>query len=416
MTALIPVLTERLSLASWHETAIYMITPLFAGGCQPVFARLTDKYDIQLCGPLGLAITALTLASIGFAESFAQLVVLQVIGVIASGMYHPVTTATAGALGAGILRNGRAQAIGLFIAAGMAGQTVGPIIASRVNRVFGMEHLAWLIAPSLVLALVLHVMVRGVPHRRTRVDDESPVFDRHESHRRWWYVAMLAAQNVLRFITQSGMFLMFNLWAESAVRRDERSLAIAASSETPDLVLGGLASSYSANLLAAMTAGMCVSVLSMGRLVRRGRERAPLIVCTVIGVVTIAVMGWVGDASVAAFGLGTWTLMPVYMCAFVAPVGFFGTFAVVTSLAQRLHPDHTSLVTSLNMGVGWMISAIAPVLAIGFFGWVSLENAPMLSPDRLNLGFVGFAVVLALAGIVVAMIPRRAFSIAAEAH
>ena len=113
-TSLMIVFEERFALTGGQKVAIYMTTPIFSGSLQPFFAWLTDRFDTRLCGPIGLALGALCCGSIGFAQNFWQLIALQMVGVIGTGMYHPIMTAVAGRLGGQIVR-GRALAIGVFI-------------------------------------------------------------------------------------------------------------------------------------------------------------------------------------------------------------------------------------------------------------------------------------------------------------
>ncbi|MCH7832211.1 MAG: hypothetical protein IIC55_05005 [Proteobacteria bacterium] len=75
-----------MNLSAGQVTFVLMATPLFSGLTQPVLARLTDKHDTRLCGPLGLAIGALCIGSIGLAQNFWQLIALQIVGVLAGGM------------------------------------------------------------------------------------------------------------------------------------------------------------------------------------------------------------------------------------------------------------------------------------------------------------------------------------------
>lgn len=401
VTLMLP-LREGLNLTELQERFVYMATPIFSGALQPIFARLTDKYDTRLCGPLGLVIGAVCVGSIGLAQNFWQLAVLQVIGVIGVGMYHPITTALAGQAGSRwSIKNGsgRALAIAVFISGGMLGHAIGPVIGSWINDAYGMTHLVWLIPPSLLIAIWLHVALRKTPHRHGHHAELRAGFDDAESMRRWGVIGVLTLQNALRFTTNVGMFLLFNTWMESKIQ------------DNP-----ALAAKHVGYLISAMTLGMGVAVLFAGRLSRKGRELAPLFWLSMIGAAFVATLGLVGDALVGDAEPTAAALIPMYACAALTSVGFFATFPIATSLAQRLQPGHTSLVTALMMGVGWSFSALHAPLGVLFFGGVNLNEAASLPPERINNGFFGFAALLVVAGVLTLFIPRQMVRDAASAH
>ncbi len=417
ITSLMLVWTRNLELTEAQTSFIYMATPIFSGACQPFFAWLGDRYDSRLTGPAGMTLGALCIGSLGFAQTFWQFIALQILGVIGTGMYHPVSTALAGQTGSRALRpgkpGGRALAIGIFISAGMLGHTVGPIVATRLNHAFGTPiPIAWTIIPALLVAFALLITTRRIPHRHDNHADLHASIDPVEARRRWLAVINLAAQNALRFISNVAMFILFNTWAGMHFRL----LAAKEGSGVSQAEVADLGAEVSANLAACMTIGMGVSVVLTGRLIAPGRERLPLVALSMIGAVFMGAIGFVGDAF-APFGLTNHlTMLPVYLCAALAPVGFFSTFPIATSLAQRLMPARTGLVTSMMMGMGWMFSALSTPLSILFFGGVALNKAQHLPAWRIDIAFLGFATLLVAAGLLALALPRDLLAKAADEH
>ncbi len=354
ITSLMIVLQDRLAMTGWQETVAWVATPVFSGACQPLFAWLGDRYDTRLAGPLGLAVAAVCIGSIGFAQSFWQLLALQAVGVIGVGMYHPAAAAVAGQTGAR-LRHGRAFAISLFIAAGMVGHTLAPLVATRVNDWYGMGHLAWIIPPSLVLAVMLHRVVRNTPHRPANHHELHAAMSVAESRSRWSATILLSAQNGLRFVVNIGLFIMFSYWAYSRIPEDPDAAAI----------LNG-------NLNAAVTIGMGIGALLGGRLLRPGAERIGFAVTAFGGAIFVGVINIAGVWGEATFD-GWLTYAPVYVAAMLAAVGFFGPVPASIGLGQRLLPSHTGLVTSLLMGVGWMIGALSRPFSSALLGGIKLD-------------------------------------------
>jgi FSR family fosmidomycin resistance protein-like MFS transporter len=283
ITSLMIVLQARLALSGWQETVVWVATPVFSGLFQPLFAWLGDRYDTRLAGPVGLAVAAVCIGSIGFAQNFGQLIALQIVGVIGVGIYHPTAAAVAGQAGAR-LRHGRAFAISVFIAAGMVGHTLGPIAATRINEWVGMTYLAWIIPPSLVVAVLLHLVLRHAPHRPPNHHELRATLSPTQARARWMAAILLTVQNALRFVVNIGLFILFSYWAFSRIPGDPDAAA----------VLNG-------NLNAAMTIGMGVGGLLGGRLLRPGAEKLGFAVTAFGGAICVAMISVAGEWGMATF-------------------------------------------------------------------------------------------------------------------
>jgi FSR family fosmidomycin resistance protein-like MFS transporter len=397
IVSLMIVLQDRLALTRAQETAVWVATPIFAGLIQPLMAWLGDRYNTRLAGPLGLAMGAVCIGSIGFAQSFWQLIVLQIVGVIGIGMYHPTAAAVAGQTGARALGYGRAFALSLFVASGMLGHTLGPIIATRVNDWFGMAHLAWIIPPTLVAAVMLHLATRDTPHRHHDHHELQAALSPEQTRARWYTAALLSGQNALRFTVNTGMFILFSYWAASRIPDDPNAAAI----------LNG-------NLAAALTIGMGVGALAAGRWLRPGTERVAFAVTALVGAVFVGSINIAGVWGQAMFE-GTWLVnAPAYLAAALAAVGFFATVPPAVGLGQRLLPSHTGLVTSLLLGIAWVIGALARPYSSLLLGGVRLDEARLLTDAALNRGFAGFAILLALSGVLALLMPAATIRDAAR--
>ena len=391
-TSLMLVLQGNLSLTAAQLTTLYALTPIFSGGLQPLFAWLTDRYDTRACAPLGLLLGAACLSSMGFATEFWQLAALVILGVIGTGMYHPIGAALAGQIGGRALPRGRGWAISLFIACGMIGQSIGPIVSTRMTNAFGMRSLLWLILPATAIAIGLFLLMRRVGHRHDNHAQMHSALTPDEARQRIRAVALLTTSNCLRFSTNIGMLVMFNAWAASKIA-DPKAAA-----------------NLNGNLATAMTIGMGVFGLLGGRLIAQGSEKRPMVLVSIVGAFCVASVGFVGDWGWAISDGAWWGLLPAYTLACLTAFGFFTCVPVSVGLAQRLLPSHTGLASSLTMGVGWSASASAPFLAPVFMG-ASLHTAQThggVTSAQLNAGFIGFGALLLVAAALSAMLPSRA--------
>lgn len=396
-TSLIIVLRRDLSLTEAQVGMIFMATPIFSGALQPFFAWWGDRYDTRLAGPLGLAVGALCIGSIGFAQNFGQLIALQIVGVIATGAYHPAATSVAGQMGGRIFSNGRGMAISIFLAAGMLGHSLGPIYATRINDAFGTKWLIVVVPLALVGAVILHRVMRRVPHRHEDHHAIRDSFTSEQRRERWVVVGLLTAQNCIKYCVNVGMFILFAYWARTIIPED------------PDK-----ASNLNGNLSAAMTLGMGVSVLVVGKLLRNGGEKRVFVGTALIGGVVLASTGLVGDWARNLADGAWWGMVPSYVLAFVMAASFFSCIPASIGLGQRLQPSHTALVTSLLMGFGWMFGALSRPFASALLGHVELEDAgAMLEPGRVHIAFAAFGSLLVFAAILAAVMPAKTLNEAA---
>ena len=397
-------LREKLGLTAVQVQIVYMISPIFSGLFQPLFAWISDRFNTRAFCPLGILIGSVCIGSIGFAQSFEQLIALQIVGVLATGFYHPISTALAGQTGARGFRHGRSFAVGMFIAAGMLGQTLSSRFTPEITAELGLEAVVWLVPPGIMLAIAMHLIVRKIPHRANHADIRVFSVEPGERRKRWAAVASLTVQNALRFTVNVGLFALFNVWAESKI---------------PD---ADGASRLTGELIASSTLGMGIGVILAGRLVKRGRERRALVWMSALGALAVASLGFVGDvvwaASIGDGDPATRSLLglfPLYLAAMIAPIGYFATFPVTASLGQRLLPGHTSIATSLLMGVGWAVSASHALLAPWLLG-ADLNSAHALPQRDIALSFVGFSTLIVVAGILAACMRPSVIRSVAEDH
>jgi len=360
-------LREKLGLTPVQVQIIYMISPIFSGLFQPLFAWISDRFNTRAFCPLGILIGSVCIGSIGFAQSFEQLIALQIVGVLATGFYHPISTALAGQTGARGFRHGRAFAVGMF----------------EITAELGLEALVWLIPPGVLLAIAMHLVVRKIPHRANHADIRVFSVEPGERRKRWGVVASLTVQNALRFTVNVGLFALFNVWAESKIRNADK------------------ASMLSGELIACSTLGMGIGVILAGRLVKRGRERKALIWMSAAGAIAIASLGFVGDAvwagSVGDADPATRSLLgllPLYLLAIVAPL---------------------SIATSLLMGVGWAFSSLHAIYAPWLLG-EDLNSVHLMSQRDIAMAFVGFAALIVVAGILSACMRPSVIRSVAEDH
>jgi FSR family fosmidomycin resistance protein-like MFS transporter len=374
VTPLVGVLQVRCELSEGQAASLLGIGALTSGLSQPLFAWLTDRIDSRAFGSIGLAVAAACLSSIGLAHDYLTLVVLYVLGMAGVGAFHPVAAASAGQLAG----RRRSAGVTLFFVAGMIGATLGPILSTRITAIDpnGFDLLRWLMIPGLLVALLLHIAIRRVPHRHH--EHRTIRFEAAELRRRWLTIIVLFIGNAMRYSVNIGLFYVYVRWAESVMRGDHPT---AARDE-----IATLGSIYSGELNAITMAGMGLGGLLAGTFIRRGREKWPIVLAPMLLAPAIVLFPFVGR----------WVTYPM---ALVAGLGFAAILPLTISLAQRLLPQRTSLASSLAMGAAWATAMFAPSLAqwsIDSFG--------------LTRTFAAIAGVLALSGLVGLGLPTQLIS------
>src|SRR5678815_851611 len=83
-----PLLISRLHLSTGQTAAILAAGGLSSGLVQPAVAWLSDHLETRWLGTLGLVLAALSFGLTGFASSFEQLLLVQVVGAAGVGAFH----------------------------------------------------------------------------------------------------------------------------------------------------------------------------------------------------------------------------------------------------------------------------------------------------------------------------------------
>lgn len=347
----VPILTYlegRVHMTPAQGAMLIAVGSISSGIIQPLVALVSDKHDTRWAGTLGLLAAAGAMGSIGFAQDFHHLLILQIIGTAGIGAFHPVGAAAAGQLAAGK----RGSVISVFYAAGLAGGVLGSFTMPRVVHAFDLKALAWAIGPCVLFALLLAWAIHAVPHRHARAHEHHSSLPDQERRRRWRDVSLLFAANALRFIVNMMLVQLIKRWCEARVLGEH-----GVSELTPDLRLAS--SGINGPIQGMMALGMGVSGLALGRLAPLRHAKAVLFLTPLAGVVAIALFPSSGSLGVA------WAL------AAMMGLGYAAVMPLTITMGQRLLPHRTGLASALMMGGAWTLAAAGPPVAQGLLaeGW-----------------------------------------------
>jgi len=367
---LLPLLRARLDATPAQVALLLAVGSVTSGLVQPAAAFVSDRLNTRAIGTLGLLVAAVAICAMPFAPSFAVLLALYSTGAAGVGAFHPPAVAAVGQLAG----RRRSLAVSVFFLAGMVGGILGNVLPPQHAARFGVESLAWLAIPGVVVAAALAWAIHAVPHRRHDAHESHRGLSRTDRRRRWAAVWLLYAGNFVRFSVNMALVYLLLAWVEQRVRSH-------ASADPLALELAQRASAINGAMQAAMQVGMGGAGLAAGWFLRSHHEKAALVAVPMLGAAATAL---IPNASVpAGFALTV-----------LAGVGFGGLVPVTIALAQRLLPHRTSLASSLMMGGAWAFAGVGSLAAERLHHALGLHSA-----------FVATAAALALAGLLSLLLP-----------
>lgn len=385
---LMPLLVTRLDLTDAQRAWVLASGSVASGAIQPLVAWLSDRLNTRWLGTLGLVLAAVATSLLGFAGSFQQLMVIQLLSSLGIGAFHPVAAAAVGQL----FGSRRSMGVSMFFLGGMIGGISGNLTAAAYVALFGLANLWWLMLPGLAFAVLLGWAIHGVAHTAPNAHADHAAIDPRERRWRWAAVWLLYAGSAIRFTVNAALVYLFIDWS-LRLTAARKGLDLDALDAPARQAMGLQASGVNGWLQAAMQIGMGAAALGAGWLLRPGSERRAVILVPVLGAAAIALTPWAqhafeNDASRAL------TVPVVFLLTVVAGVGFGGIVPVTIALAQRMLPHRTSLASGLMMGGAWSLAALGPLVGKWFTKWFGPTGA-----------WWGVAALLLLAGAISLAIP-----------
>jgi MFS transporter, FSR family, fosmidomycin resistance protein len=370
---LMPLLITRLSLTPKQTAIILASGGLSSGLIQPLVAWLSDRWQTRWFGTLGLVFAVLAFTTFGFAHTFEQLLVLQIVGAAGVGAFHPVAAAAVGQLSGAR----RSFGVAVFFMGGMVGGVTGNLIAPPYAAAFGLKAMAWFMPFGMAAAVWLAWAIHSVSHNHHSAHADHAQLSAGERGARWFAVGLLYAGNVLRFGVNAALVHLMIEWTQ-------RFVAAGADPGLSAQTLGNKASALNGPMQAAMQIGMGAAGISAGWLVRPGREKRALIVVPCFGAVAIAAIA--GADHLLVGPLRGLVVPVVFVLTILAGIGFGGVLPVTISLSQRLLPHRTGLASGLMMGGAWAIGSGGPPAAEWLTRTLSLDGAIVIAGLALLVG------------------------------
>ncbi len=379
---LLSVLEGEVRMSHLQGALLLAVGQVASGVIQPVVALASDRFDTRWLGTLGFLVAAVAIGLVGYAETFSQLLVLQILGAAGIGAFHPVAAAAVGHL-AGPRRS---LGIAWFYLAGMLGGVLGNVSAGHYVERFarsggstdaGLKALLYLTPVGIAFVIALGLAIHGMPHRTHDAHTVHRALPEAERRKRWTGVWLLYAGNVLRFGVDVCLIQLIIRWTE-LMALDRSTGGVFTDAVRID------ASQLNGPLQAAKQVGMGLGGVALGWWFHVRHERALLVVMPLVGAAMVAALPYTGSA------------MALVVCA-LAGLGYGAVVPMTISMAQRLIPHRTSLASGLMMGGAWAVASVGSPISQRLSERFGLETA-----------FLAVAVSLLFASLIGLLIPKAA--------
>jgi len=362
LPALLPLIILNLNLDYKSAGVLVSIVTITSQFSQPLFGFIGDRVNRRVIAVAAPSITALSLAFLGFAQSYSALVTLLVIGSIATAAFHPQGAALIRA----VARRRPGLAMASFTAGGNIGYGVGSLLIAAIVSHLGYNR-TWLTLPiglasSAFLIRIVPASVEAI-HRQSL--EQVPHGPEHwrRSLTILYFVVMLRAATATVFTTFVPVLI------------EHRSKT---------LILGGWA-------LLGFTLAGAVGGFIGGQLSENfGRRAVTAMSLTLTGPALFLFLHTSGFVS--AFML------------LITGMLLFAALPINIVMAQELLPRHASTVSGIIMGLAWGIGGVAAV-AVGTLAdqWSSVYGQTSALARAID-----FSTILPLtAGLLAILLPSR---------
>jgi FSR family fosmidomycin resistance protein-like MFS transporter len=149
--AVYPMLKADYRLSFWQIGLLTMAFQITASLLQPFIGHYTDKRPVPYSTSIGMGSTFAGLILLGFANSYAGLLVGAACVGVGSAIFHPESSRIARLASGG--RHGFAQS--LFQLGGNFGTAIGPLLAAFIVLPRGQASIGWFAATALVAMVIL---------------------------------------------------------------------------------------------------------------------------------------------------------------------------------------------------------------------------------------------------------------------
>lgn len=157
---ILPTITQKFQISISLMSIIMSVSYLGSSIMQPFFGNIADKSKGYSFIIFGLMCTCLTIGFIGKVSSLLILTCIIIISNLGEGLYHPQATILINTLSEPKKIN---KNLGLYLALGILGFGMGPVICGYVVNMYGIENLIYCSIFALIPIVAIYFFLRKIP-------------------------------------------------------------------------------------------------------------------------------------------------------------------------------------------------------------------------------------------------------------
>lgn len=340
LLSIYPMLREIHSLSFAQIGFITLAFQATASVLQPMVGLYTDKRPIPYSLPFAPALTLVGLMVLGFAHSYAMILIGASLIGIGSSIFHPEASRLARLASGG--RFGFAQSV--FQLGGNFGTSIGPLLAAFVVIPHGLTSVSWFAALALVSVAVLTYAAKWYAHHLSPAGGGKRMAAPAKPLPRRMIISSLTILLCLmfsKFVYTSSLSSFYTFYLIDTFSLSPRQAQV-------DLFI----------YLAAFAAGTLLGGPIGDRIGRKA-------------VIWFSVLGALPFTLALPYANHFWAVV------LSVPIGFIlaSAFSAMLVYAQELLPGRVGLISGLFFGVAFGIAAVGAAL----LGWLA---------DHTSIGFV----------------------------
>ncbi len=167
MNPIMPFIAAKLSISMAFATIILSMSHIFASLLQPLFGFWADSIVKRVFVFWGLICTAIFISIAPAALDAFGLIFCIILGSLGSSFFHPQ------ALGFVVrfAQNDLAKTMGIFIAMGSIGFSLGPLVSAYVAQYWGLAHMPILCLPGILVAFLMFAFVPKITKSQSNLQN-----------------------------------------------------------------------------------------------------------------------------------------------------------------------------------------------------------------------------------------------------
>ena len=328
LNPIMPFIAEQIKISMPIATIILSCSHIFSSLLQPYFGFFADKIRKRMFIFWGLLFTATFISLVPTCKNIQTMIVCIILGSLGSSLFHPQSLGFVVKFSTSDI----AKNMGIFIAMGTLGFSMGPLLSSTIAQYFGLETMPILAIVGIFWASLMFYCVPKFSHIQTKKSEiqlKQALID-ILSNRKLNILNIIAMLKSL--ITTSSSILLPFLWKAQGYTKIQIGIAMFCF-----LLLGGIASLLSPKF-----------------------EK-------LIGTANVFYISMIATFPMMILFMLTYKTIPEMSFIIYVLMGFITMFAtpITMSMAQKVLPQYKSIIGGFINGFSWGVVAIA-MSAIGF--------------------------------------------------